>query len=408
MIYELNTDEFYSYGCLYEDWASIDTEILLIDDIDEKLLNKAFCLSFERMPYFKVKIDIAKNPERYVLSTNKEEFNVIHSKHFIPLNDKQARDYLITASYFEKNLRIRFSHALSDGMGMNKFLTYTLKSYFNLKYNLQVNNNTTISNIDIEYDNPFDYVEDSGYRSKQERFDSFSFSEADVSDNKTILSCISIPQDSLLKYSKDNETSIATVAAWILMNAILDVKGEQILPLRVELPFNMRNVLNCKENMRNCNIDIELCMSEKLIKHDNAFELSCLRGQMFKETFDTCCIAKMYKSKRRWQEASKIDGIESRCKFYNSNDGLSANPIISYVGKLDLEEYESYYEHIYQYLKVTGQAGILIFALCERNMFRFCITCSLNNWDEYIKAFTAFLEKVGIPYSVDVKTQILN
>ena len=407
MIYELNTDEFYAYGCLYEDWASIDTEILLIDDIDEKLLNKAFYLSFKRMPHFKVKIDIAKNPERYVLSTNKEEFNVIHSKHFIPLNDKQARDYLITASYFEKNLRIRFSHALSDGMGMNRFLTYTLKSYFNLKYNLQVNN-TTIPNINTEYGNPFDYVEDNGYRSKQERFDSFSFSTTDVSENRTVLSCISIPQDSLLKYSKDNETSVATVAAWILMNAILDVKGEQILPLRVELPFNMRNVLNCKDNMRNCNIDIELCMSERLIKHDNVFELSCLRGQMFKETFDTCCIAKMYQSKRRWQEASKIDGIESRCKFYNSNDGLSANPIISYVGKLDLEEYESYYEHIYQYLKVTGQAGILIFALCERNMFRFCITCSLNNWDEYIKAFTAFLEKVGIPYSVDVKTQILN
>lgn len=407
MIYELNTDEFYAYGCLYEDWASIDTEILLIDDIDEKLLNKAFCLSFERMPYFKVKIDIAKNPERYVLSTNKEEFNVIHSEHFIPLNDSQARNYLITTSYFGKYLRIRFSHALSDGMGMNKFLTYTLKSYFNLKYNLQVNN-TTIPNINMEYGNPFDYVEDNGYHSKQERFDSFSFSEADVSQNQTVLSCISIPQDSLLKYSKDNETSVATVAAWILMNAILDVKGEQILPLRVELPFNMRNVLNCKENMRNCNIDIELCMSEKLIKHDNAFELSCLRGQMFKETFDTCCIAKMYQSKRRWQEASKIDGIESRCKFYNSNGGLSANPIVSYVGKLDLEEYESYYEHIYQYLKVTGQAGILIFALCERNMFRFCITCSLNNWDEYIKAFTAFLEKVGIPYSVDVKTQILN
>lgn len=408
MIYELNTDEFYAYGCLYEDWASVDIEILLTDDINEKLLNEAFYASFERMPYFKVKLDIAKNPERYVLSTNEAEFNVIHSKHFIPLNSDQARNYLITASISGKYLRVRFSHALSDGMGMNKFLSFMLKSYFNSKYSLQGNINNTTPNIDLEYRNPFDYVEDNGHCLKQERFDCFSFSKEDVTSGRTTLSCISIPEDSLLKYSKESESSIATVAAWILMNAIIDVKGETILPLRVSMPFNMRNVLGCKDNMRNCNTSIELCMTEKLRKHDDAFELSCLRGQMFKETFDTFCLSKINKSKKRWQEALKIDGIKKRCEFYNSNDGLSAEPIVSYVGKIDLEQYESYYEHMYQYLKVSGEAGILLFALCEKSVFRFCVTSSLFHWDEYMKAFTNFLEKIGIPYTIDVKSQTLD
>ena len=408
MIYELNTDEFYAYGCLYEDWASIDTEILLTDDVDERFLNDALRTSFERMPYFKVKIDIAKNPERYVLSTNEEEFYAINNEHFIPLDSKQARNYLITVSFFGKYLRMRFSHALSDGMGMNKFLNSVLKTYFSLKYDLQIVNDSTTTNIDLEYSNPFDYVQDNDYHLKQEKFDSFSFSKDDVSINRTVLSCISIPQDSFLKYSKESESSVATVAAWILMNAILDVKGEQVLPLCVDLPFNMRNVLNCKDNMRNCNVDIELCMTERLRKHDNAFELSCLRGQMFKETFDPCCLSKMEYSKKRWQEASKINGVEKRCEFYNSNDGLSAKPLVSYVGKLDLEQYKSYYEHIYQYLKVSGEAGILLFVFCERGLFRFCITSSLVDWSKYMEAFTNFLDKIGIPYSIDEKAQMLD
>ena len=407
MIYELNTDEFYVYGYLYEEWASIDTEILLKDEIDERLLKEALNNTFERMPYFKVKIDIAKNPERYVLSTNEAEFIIIHSENFIPLDSELAKNYLITVSYFGKYLRMRFSHALSDGMGMNRFLSYMLKSYFNLKYDVKENINNAISNIDLEYNNPFDYVEDNGYSLKQNRYESFSFSTDDVSNDKTILSCISIPEESLLKYSKESESSVATVAAWILMNAILDVKGEKALPLCVDLPFNMRNVLNCKENMRNCNIDIELCMTKRLREHDNAFELSCLRGQMFKETFDTCCLPKMNRSKNRWQEALKINGIDNRCNFYNSDDGLSMNPIVTYVGKLDLEHYDSYYEHIYQYLKVSGEAGILLFALCEKGVFRFCITSSLVDWDKYMKAFTNFLEKIGIPYTVDVKERTL-
>ena len=402
MIYELNTDEFYAYGCLYEDWASINTEILLKEDVDGSILNKALNITFERMPYFKVKIDIAKNPERYILSTNEVEYNVIHSEQYIPLDSEQARNYLITTSYFEKFIRIRFSHALSDGMGMNKFLSYMLKTYFNLKYGVKENTNNTISDIDLEYNNPFDYVEDNGHCLKENRFDSFSFSKDDVSSEHTILSCISVPEEAFLKYSKESESSVATVAAWILMNAILDVEGDKALPLCVNLPFNMRNVLNCKDNMRNCNIDIELCMTKRLREHDNAFELSCLRGQMFKETFDACCIPKMNRSKKRWQDSLSIDGIDKKCDFYNSGDGLSANPIVTYVGKLDLKDYESYYEHIYQYLKVSGEAGVLIFTLCEKGLFRFCITSSLVKWNEYLKAFTDFLEKIDIPYTIDL------
>lgn len=402
MIYELNTDEFYAYGCLYEDWASINTEILLKEDVDGSILNKALNITFERMPYFKVKIDIAKNPERYILSTNEVEFNVIHSEQYIPLDSEQARNYLITISYFGKYIRIRFSHALSDGMGMNKFLSYMLKTYFNLKYEVKENTNNTISDIDLEYNNPFDYVENNGHCLKENRFDSFSFSKDDVSSEYTILSCISVPEEAFLKYSKESESSVATVAAWILMNAILDVEGDKALPLCVDLPFNMRNVLNCKDNMRNCNIDIELCMTKRLREHDNAFELSCLRGQMFKETFDACCIPKMNRSKKRWQDSLSIDGIDKKCDFYNSGDGLSANPIVTYVGKLDLKDYESYYEHIYQYLKVSGEAGVLIFTLCEKGLFRFCITSSLVKWNEYLKAFTDFLEKIDIPYTIDL------
>lgn len=407
MIYELNTDEFYAYGCLYEDWASINTEILLKEDVDGSILNKALNITFERMPYFKVKIDIAKNPERYILSTNKVEFNVIHSEQYTPLDSEQARNYLITISYFGKYIRIRFSHALSDGMGMNKFLSYMLKTYFNLKFGVKENTNNTVSDIDLEYNNPFDYVEDNGHCLKENRFDSFSFSKDDVSCEHTILSCISVPEEAFLKYSKESESSVATVAAWILMNAILDVEGDKALPLCVNLPFNMRNVLNCKDNMRNCNIDIELCMTKRLREHDNAFELSCLRGQMFKETFDACCIPKMNRSKKRWQDSLSIDGIDKKCDFYNSGDGLSANPIVTYVGKLDLKDYESYYEHIYQYLKVSGEAGVLIFTLCEKGLFRFCITSSLVKWNEYLKAFTDFLEKIDIPYTIDLNVKYI-
>ena len=408
MIYELNTDEFYAYGCLYEPWSRANTELYLSDEVDEELLNAAVSAAFEKMPYFKVKHAAARQPERYVLVTNDAEFRAVRSRGFIPFDSEQANAYLITVSFFEKQLRVCFSHALSDGVGISRFLTEMLMTYFTLKYGPQeAAPPAPACPPEKEYANPFDYLPERGHWVERERTESFSFSDDDIFPDRTVLSCLSVPEGALLKYSKESESSVAAVAAWILMNGILNVRGEGALPLGVTLPFNMRGVLGCPENTRNCNSDLELTMTQKLRAHDDAYQLSCLRGQMFLQTYEGCCLPLMARSKQKWLEASHIDGIEERCRFYSQADGLSMKPIVTYVGKLDFGPYHRYCERIVQYLKVTGTAGILMLVLSEGGSFRFCITGTLKNWDEYLKAITDFLDRIGIPYSLDEPLRIL-
>lgn len=402
MVYELNTDEFYVYGGLNEAWAYVNTELVLKEPADPVLLQEAAREALDRMPYFKVCVVVAENPERYVLKTNSAPFCIMHADNFLPFDSPEANGYLITVCYDACVVRMRFSHALSDGVGVNRFFRLMMCLYFAKRYGTCEEEAAYLSGrlSEKEYDNPFAYIKMPGTVIAPKYNRAFTFDKNEVSDTRVLLVQITVPAQRFLVFAKENESSVATVGAWILMNAVSSVQEDTDMPIRVAMPFNMRNILECPQNMRNCNIELQLTMHDKMKHRDPAFQLSCLRGQMYAQTYESNCIPLMEHSHMQWLYACRKESIRERKRFYEESGGLDSVPIVVYVGSFALDRYDTYYDHISQYVKVAGQAGIMLSIMCVHDTFHMNLTTNLKNADAYIKGMTDFMSGQGIPSRV--------
>ncbi len=132
--YELNADEFYAYGFANEEWAHMKYEVVLHDPVDPGLLQDALTLMYERFPYFKVMLSVEENPERFVLRRNTHQAKVFESENYIALDNPALGGYLISVSYFRRNIKFQICHLLTDGVGVKKILKTFLIFYFKMRY----------------------------------------------------------------------------------------------------------------------------------------------------------------------------------------------------------------------------------------------------------------------------------
>lgn len=401
MIYELNTDEFYAYGYLYDPWASVNTHIVADQPIDENALSRAIEMAFARMPYFKVRLGAKQNPERYVLETNPQAFPLLSENDFVALDDERARDYLITITYFHASIRVRFSHALGDGIAINRFLAYLLRCYAKISEGAEgAAAPPPAFDADAaderEYDNPFDYLPQVEPIVRARKWSFFTFGEEEIDDTRPSLTRLQIPRDAILALARRNESSVGAVGAWLLMHTISRVKKGAEKPVSVAVPCDMRGMLGCRQSMRNCNIDLTMTMHPKMAVKPHDYQLTCLRGQMFAQTYEPAALASMHASFERWQKVCTLGSLEERNAYYHSDASVDDIPIVTYVGNIDLGGFEAHIQEFHQYVSVFGRAGILMFITCHHDVFEFNITSNLIEWDAYEKELKAFLEELNI------------
>lgn len=398
--YELNTDEFYAYGYLGEDWASIRFEVILRETADPDVLQRALGLAFKRHPYFDTVLSTAESPGRLVLRPCEGPPAVFETDGFIPHGEPALCGRLIAVSCKGKTVRVRFSHALSDGAGARGFVQTMLVYYFRLRFEGadEETLRAEIAGADIprEYDNPFSYIRMPAYSYCVSPKRSFLFREDEVSENEKRSIRFSVPQDRLLRFAKSGESSVAAVASWLLMCAVFEVSGTDE-PVTVSVPYDMRRLLGCEQSMRNCNTTLYLRMTRGFLKRDIGTQLTALRGSLYLQMDKGNAVPLMQRSYEEYLEASRCATAAEREAFYHRGGNLDLLPIVSCVGIFDLGPYERYYEKADSFVTVSGRAGFLMSVVSNKGRFLFNLTSTVKEWEKYLAVMLRVLGENGIP-----------
>ncbi|MDO4961742.1 MAG: hypothetical protein Q4E57_07830 [Eubacteriales bacterium] len=403
--YELNIAEYVAYGNLYAIWAAMRATVIFRDEIDTELLRKALEPVFKRMPYYKVRLAVAQCPERYILETNEATFPIFLKNDYVAFNADGTNDYLITIACSGKKMLVNMSHLISDGCGLKRFISALMASYFSLRYGIEENNSwikfLQQTPADSEYANPFDYIDEeliARAKPAAKKSDDelrFTFPEDALSDEIHVF-YLSIPKQKIVELATSNDTSVAPVLSYILFQTLLRLHGEENAPYHLRLPVDVRKILGHPEIMRNCTISSTLKLDPRMLKKDTFFQLTCLRGQIYSQTYDERALAKLMKNKLVHEKAAELDGIEMKTQFYNSLASLSDDPVFSYYGSMDMEEYEQYYEDFRGIVYVGGRAGIFMSAIDEKGDFRIVASSSLKDWKRYADQMKTILGEIGI------------
>lgn len=403
--YELNTHEFYAYGFEKEEWSYMNFEVLLRDDADPELLKKALELTYERYPYFKTMLSKEQNPGRIVLRRNPHPVKVFESDDYVEMTEPSLSGHLIAVSCSGRSVKVRVSHALTDGSGVKTFLKTMLTCYFRMKVDgetaEEIRCEMEPADVEKEYGNPFDNIRMPDYAYRVNQMESFAFSEDEVDDGARKSIRFSVPEGPILKFAKSQESSVAAVISWAVIRAVYEVQPTD-LPVTVAVPFNTRGNLNCPETNRNCNTTTFLRLSRDYLKHDNEMQLTALRAQLYLQMDDGCAVPRMQSAYEGWLKACECKTVQERIDYYHSGDNLDFFPIVTYVGIIDLGEYEPYYEKIDCFVKVTGRAGALLCVLSNKGMIHFHVTSTVKNWETYQKVIHRMLQENRIPVTEPV------
>ena len=108
--------------------------VVLKEEINKELLEKAVRLTLEKYKVFKVKM--RKGLFWYYFEENEKEPIIIEEREFpfTKINTKENNDYLFRITYFSSKINIEFFHALTDGTGGFEFLNDIVYRYLELKH----------------------------------------------------------------------------------------------------------------------------------------------------------------------------------------------------------------------------------------------------------------------------------
>ena len=217
--------------------------VLLKEDIDVNILEKALNISLIDCPSFKMKIGAG-------LFWNYLELNdktpIIKEENEIPceyINLKKNNDYLFKITYYKNKINLDIFHVLTDGTGAIVLLKNLIYNYLNLKYNLK--HNISIENNPKNYQDQYLKYYDANYKLNYNTKSSYQLPGiANKKINNTYHYIVSVKE--LKKVCKKLDVTITEYLTAIYIYALYSslYKKNSRKEIDVTIPINLRKFFN--------------------------------------------------------------------------------------------------------------------------------------------------------------------
>lgn len=385
---------------LYEDQPRhIFVSFSVKEKLDVVCLRQAADAMMERCPYFHTKAVFQNG--RYHLAEQKAPVPVLENDGCILTTDERSDGFLLVISYSGNTVYICAHHALSDGRGVLRFARSFAAEYVsramgkNLHVPQELRPEQAVNKE--EYEDPNKYIIRQRHPFQIPSKAGFMIPNADIREN-TYRMRYCVPTDSILRLSKDAESSFSAVLAMMMNQTIDRVYPAKEKPAKIYCPVEVRQMLGCPENMQNCVCGIDFDFPDDLKKMPFYQQLSCLKGMLMLRTSEEYLLDSLEKKKISHAQICKnADSYEKIKEHYNQVNYSS--PMLTYMKTIDLGDIAPYIEDFDVNIPVIGSCGFDLVAYCIGDR------CLLNlisriKPDELFDAFEYALSSQSIPYRV--------
>ncbi|MBP1047678.1 hypothetical protein I6N96_15425 [Enterococcus sp. BWM-S5] len=337
----------------------------------------------------------------FYLVKNELPVKLRHSDTLIPLGGVEANYQLIDINYYERNLVISYHHGLCDGRGILPFVRTLLYYYFSTKESQMMKLTGIQRSSDLLLEGE---LSEPGYvELKSAQSDTlptvhkkgYSLPEARCQTERIKESYryeVQIDSDSLMSYAKAVHGTPATVIAYFFSKAIQEVKGNTSEESVVcNMVTDLRAGAQLENTHRNCVSSLTIPYAEDRNEREEI--------QRYRERINAFKVAENMRN-----ELQKIIALSDHLDTFPTFEEkqqvlsffetlLSDTYILSYIGQINLGEYEKYIEEVHTYS--SGTRGLSIEILALSDMFFLDIMQSFPE-DRYVALFVKLLAAEGI------------
>lgn len=374
-------------------------EMRMHDKIRGDFLRRAYEMSLQRYPYFKSKL-VEKEGDFY-LADNLLSIAFAKTDQFRPLGSMQVNYHLLDVTYFEKTIRVAFHHALCDGRGIKPFLETLLYYYCCLRYNKKfAATNIRLAEDDLlpkETAEPFgDTTYEVGGKCEMPHLikDGFHIPESEEKHENTIRYEVRLDAGEFIKKAKEEQATPAILIAIIMSKAIKASYEEFDKPIVCNMASDMRTELGMENTHKNC-VGSLYFPYEDVFESQSLSDIATSYRTRMKEQKNPDLIRQAANQQimlsNHLDQAKSLKEKQEMLHFFN--DLCLDTFVISYIGRIELGEYDQYVDSIHLYS--SGTRGLILNMVATKHTFTIDLLQSFKS-DTIKEAFVKNLKELGL------------
>lgn len=372
-------------------------EIVLKETIDPQLLQSAVEKGATRFDYLLQ--SLTENDGDFYLMPNDRPLVVRHDANFLPLGSLQTNYHLLDVHYEGKRLFIDYHHGLCDGRGIMPFVKTVLYYYLTQKNKL----NISISGVQLA-DSPLlpNELKEPGYvklgqvaqMPEVEKKGHVLAEASHIVARPTVsyVTNLEIDAVSFMRFAKSINATPSIAVSLLMSKAIDNLRGDKRSPVVANLVMDLRAGLGLENTYRNLVSSIEL-------PYNNASQSLENLAVEYRTTLNS------FKAQPNMlREANKVIGMsdyldtltgyEAKKAFLSFFETLRTDTyIVSYIGRLGLQELENDIATIHTY--TSGTPGMSVEMIAMNRKFNLSVMQSFAN-KRYIDEFMRLVQKNNV------------
>lgn len=374
------------------------TDITLCSPVSGTALQHAAEAVLKRYPCFAVRLAVSDEGDRYILVKNHAPFTVSERPGYTDLDSGDANGYLFSVSWFDRHIFISVFHGLTDGGGILKLSKALLCAYFEYLegrvFSCGGDINIHAAPSPEDYLDPFETLSSAGDVFTVRKKPGFTFSPELVDDKSVRVYNFSISEKAIVDYAKRDEGSVSGLISLALARSIDIIERQDKITINIACPMDVRGMLGCGSTLRNCTKSARYEYSPKFRSQKPETQLSLLKGQMMIQSSAEYQLPRYLQDREDFLELMKTPSIEDKKAFFASG-AVKGDPIVSYLGRVDLGELNDKVEDFIVYSRVCGVCGMQTVCLCFKGQCRICTSYNLKD-DKYMRIFANEMESFSI------------
>lgn len=378
-------------------------EVRFKKKVSGSFLNQALQTAIRRYPYFNTKL-IEKDGDFYIVQ-NDQSMIAKRTKELARLGHISCGYHLIDLTYYGYSFYVSFHHALCDGRGVMPFVETLIYYYCDLAYGRKLQpDGVRLAEDPLlpgETDDPFlqEYDFDRNKEFIQLSRDAFAIPENVKTDEPVDYRYeIKIPDAEYMKVCKENNATPVILLALLMSRGIAELYPEYDKPINANIATNMREALDAPNTFKNCVKSMILPYSREFSGRSLTEQATEYRELLKEQRDRDYCRKEANAMMGLFDKLDTLDSYAEKQKIMAFFEGMALNTyIISYLGKFHLGENAQYVESIHLYNSGTTGLGINMISCGDTFVLDF-----KQNFpsDQYVKAFCAELQRLGITYTV--------
>ncbi|MDO4496983.1 MAG: hypothetical protein Q4B58_03995 [Bacteroidales bacterium] len=410
------------YGTTQDMGSSVKYAVVMKDEIDGEILDRAVQRSFKRYPYLKKHLEAREHG--YVLVDNPSPIAVIRTSQDVTLNAAETNVQLIAITWEGNTFWFNNSHGMMDGRGRKNVLHTIMYYYCQERYGEEVEMEGVFfedSPIDPqEYQDAFEnpvrdplFVPQLPYGLKYvDKKDNFIMSQEAGFEvtNEKYMYIMSISEQELMKLCKSNDSTPNTGVALLLMRAIDKLFPESDKTVTTSVYADMRDAMGYPKTHLSTVVPTQIAFSKDMKEMEFSRQSTILRGMLMLTASPEALLVNAKEFKQMFDGfllPTSPEQKNNQVSAFNHECRTSATFAVSYSGKSTFGSCDKHIHAFYSMPNVGCCPDLLIEITVMDGLFYIC-------WEQqfkeslYFDAFIKEMELLGLGYKLISSGEVFN